>query len=722
MNNMDSDKLLMEAAEIGDAAAVQQFLQKGANVKAVSQYGSTALIKASFRGHAAVVQLLLAAGANVNAINQNGVTPLFEAADRGHSDAVKVLLAAGANINAVSKYRGTPLCVASEGGHAAVVQLLLAAGANVNAVSQYAYPPLHLAAAKGHSDAVQVLLAAGANVNAIGEYGDTPLYVASEGGHAATVQLLVEAGGKAIARPRRKGKYSNSRIDQELDEGLPGALSLSRMTAEDIGRIYEGEDVAFVRHLSISGMYFDKAGNTAGNRFGEAGATVLAGWLHKSPALTIFDLGENEIGDKGLQALAASLGKLTSLTRLNLERNRIGDLGAHALAGCLGALTSLTSLNLCHNQIGDSGAQELADCLGDLASLETLDFGYNQIGDGGAQAVAGKLRKLTSLKNLDFMHCHIGDAGALALAGCLGELPSLKINLEFNQIGDEGLEALRRHKGQVNIERGNCKGWDEGRKRLEAQKTRLVAALRSADFRTAEGIFAAPFPPTVTDALFLACASPETTVKTVDWLIKKGAQVNARGRLQRTPLHEVILEARQGEWEEALPGSPIEKVRLLVAHGADLTAREENDLTPLAMAQYLRKHKAVALLSGTSDRTAWEQAYPVEASYEATSKSLVRGHGPLVRVQYLSHWPKFEIKFHYQDGTCIYSGPRNADYDINFLSLGYVGQGPRYAMHFLHAAGFHLTADEIAGIKAGDSIVLRAGKAAVVSRSWWRFW
>jgi len=45
--------------------------------------------------------------------------------------------------------------------------------------------------------------------------------------------------------------------------------------------------------------------------------------------------------------------------------------------------------------------------------------------------------------------------------------------------------------------------------------------------------------------------------------------------------------------------------------------------------------------------------------------------------------------------------------------LGYVGEGPRYAKHFLSAAGFKLTADEIAAIKSGERIVLLEGKAVI---------
>jgi len=243
---------------------------------------------------------------------------------------------------------------------------------------------------------------------------------------------------------------------------------------------------------------------------------------------------------------------------------------------------------------------------------------------------------------------------------------------------------------------------------------RLIEALEATEFESAEEILRQLAPEFLNRALCAACASTKTKGKAVSWLIQKGADVNARGANLRTPLHEAVDCGSEevGDWNETTAdkdGLP-EKVRILVAHGADLTATEEHGLTPLAMAQYLNKHTAVALLTGTTVKAAWEQAHPVESLYEAMSRQLVRDHGPLERVEYLSHWPGFEIKFYYKDGACVYSGPRTGKHDINFLSLGYVGEGPRYARHFLEAAGFSLSSDEIASVRVGDRIVLRDGR------------
>ncbi len=106
----------------------------------------------------------------------------------------------------------------------------------------------------------------------------------------------------------------------------------------------------------------------------------------------------------------------------------------------------------------------------------------------------------------------------------------------------------------------------------------------------------------------------------------------------------------------------------------------------------------------------------IEDFYADMSKDLIRVHGPLMRVDYITHYPTFAIWFFYKDGTSIYSGQRTGRHDIHFLSLGYVGEGPRYAEQFLAAAGFILTSEEIESIDAGDGIELRGDKPIIVRK------
>ncbi|MET0625374.1 MAG: ankyrin repeat domain-containing protein [Pyrinomonadaceae bacterium] len=73
-DNVKGRTPLMLAAFRGDAAAVVNLLERGADVNARDADGDTALMFAAFRGHGLVVALLLQYGANVYARARNGWT------------------------------------------------------------------------------------------------------------------------------------------------------------------------------------------------------------------------------------------------------------------------------------------------------------------------------------------------------------------------------------------------------------------------------------------------------------------------------------------------------------------------------------------------------------------------------------------------------------------------------------------------------------------------
>jgi ankyrin repeat protein len=73
-DNVKGRTPLMLAAFRGEAAAVLDLLERGADVNARDRDGDTALMFAAFKGHALVVALLLQYGANVYARARNGWT------------------------------------------------------------------------------------------------------------------------------------------------------------------------------------------------------------------------------------------------------------------------------------------------------------------------------------------------------------------------------------------------------------------------------------------------------------------------------------------------------------------------------------------------------------------------------------------------------------------------------------------------------------------------
>ncbi|UCF81439.1 MAG: ankyrin repeat domain-containing protein, partial [Acidobacteriota bacterium] len=95
----DINSDLIEAAEAGDTAKVEQLIEQGADVNAEDKYGITALMFAAKNGQTEIVKALVDAGADVEAKDKYGVTALMAAASGSHTETVKVLIDAGADAN-----------------------------------------------------------------------------------------------------------------------------------------------------------------------------------------------------------------------------------------------------------------------------------------------------------------------------------------------------------------------------------------------------------------------------------------------------------------------------------------------------------------------------------------------------------------------------------------------------------------------------------------------
>lgn len=89
------------------------------------------------------------------------------------------------------------------------------------------------------------------------------------------------------------------------------------------------------------------------------------------------------------------------------------------------------------------GASALAAALDGNELLKKLDLDYNQIGDEGAAALASVLVHMPAMAALEFKGNAIGDKGAKALSTELWQMPQLThLDLERNKIGPSGARAL----------------------------------------------------------------------------------------------------------------------------------------------------------------------------------------------------------------------------------------------------------------------------------------
>ena len=207
---------LLDAARRGDAVAVEELLEAGADVGITAGDGSTALLWASHRDDLDTARRLLDAGAAVDAANDLGATPLWAASQNGSGAMVHLLLGAGADPDLALLSGETPAMVAARAGSADVVGRLAGAGADLDRRGSRGQTALMWAVAQHHADVVGSLLAHGADphvrsdvwsqvmgVPPHGQYGynreiphggNTALLFAARAGDLASARLLVDAG------------------------------------------------------------------------------------------------------------------------------------------------------------------------------------------------------------------------------------------------------------------------------------------------------------------------------------------------------------------------------------------------------------------------------------------------------------------------------------------------------------------------------------------------
>jgi ankyrin repeat protein len=209
---------LMLAAAFGSADAVQALIASGADVKAVSNSGVTALHWSV--GDVKKVRLLLDGGADVNVRSQLGRTPLLVAAStNGTAETVGLLLEKGADVNAADSTGVTPLIAAATVGDATVPTLLLARGADANARANVGQAATALmgAAYNGNAELTRLLLARKVELDVVSadrtgtvkngpvRFGNvTALHMATMSGSAEVVKLLLDAGA-AVDTPDVRG-------------------------------------------------------------------------------------------------------------------------------------------------------------------------------------------------------------------------------------------------------------------------------------------------------------------------------------------------------------------------------------------------------------------------------------------------------------------------------------------------------------------------------------
>jgi len=222
-----------------DPAKTRLLLDAGADVNAVSQLGRTPLlVAASVSVGADVVRQLLAKDADVNVADTSGVTPLIAAANADNREVADILLARGADVHARAKtgQPSTALMAAAINGNVALVRTLLSRKTDVTIVSadrtanvkngpvRYGtITALHAAVTGGSLDVIELLLKAGASVDAMDARGMTPLMwaIATDRSNPRIVRLLLAHHADA----RLHSPSGESAIDWARTFNSPAVMS-----------------------------------------------------------------------------------------------------------------------------------------------------------------------------------------------------------------------------------------------------------------------------------------------------------------------------------------------------------------------------------------------------------------------------------------------------------------------------------------------------------------
>jgi ankyrin repeat protein len=189
------------ATALGDTNQARLLLSADKNVIQVrDRDGQTPLHWAVMTDQLPLTAFWLQAGVSPAATNFAGQTALHVAAGKNLVEHVKLLLATRTPVDVRDTNGWTPLDVATHAKQTEAIRLLLSDKAIVPPADRAIATPLHDTAAGGNLAALAALTEATNNLEARNELGLTPLQVAVLNGHLGEAALLVDRGANVNVR------------------------------------------------------------------------------------------------------------------------------------------------------------------------------------------------------------------------------------------------------------------------------------------------------------------------------------------------------------------------------------------------------------------------------------------------------------------------------------------------------------------------------------------
>ena len=544
---------------------------EGADVAARDPGGHTVLHHAAVYADTSVIALLLGAGADAGARSHNGTTVLHIAASTGNTAVATALLARGADVNTTDNGGSTPLHLAARNGNLATVHALLEAGADVNVTDAYG-TPLHVPrTSESRLAIVDALLEAGMDVNTVEEEYGGALLMESFGGlwEGISAQLalrFLRAGADPDARNRSGGTV--------LHEAFQSGPDIYRMLLD------AGANPGLVDAWGKSPLHL-----VAGSR--ESGVIPM---LVRAGADVDLLNGDGEAPlHVAIQHYMENVARVAELLETGADpspRTKEGDTPLHLAAGAApwpdSSIVSVVEILVAAgadvnalNERGESpvvlawlaGRSAVVDQLVAMGAepvepvAEPVTPGAEPAAPGAEPAAPGRVGELQTLL-CDWSAGDYANRGspfvfpAESVAGCLAAGTSLEVPDLYGQpplfwlpAGNPEVFALLLETGVDVRERD-----DSGNTPLHASGFAVARALVEAG--------ADPNAKGWQDRTPLHVAAERGAIDVLSFLVQAGADANARADGGQTPLHLAL-------------NSPVAAIRLLEL-GADPALRDDS--------------------------------------------------------------------------------------------------------------------------------------------------
>eukprot|EP01024_Parvocaulis_polyphysoides_P009308 TRINITY_DN1289_c0_g1_i3.p1 TRINITY_DN1289_c0_g1~~TRINITY_DN1289_c0_g1_i3.p1 ORF type:complete len:537 (-),score=89.07 TRINITY_DN1289_c0_g1_i3:194-1783(-) len=273
---------------------------------------------------------------------------------------------------------------------------------------------------------------------------------------------------------------------RQFKPALQALVNLQELQAQNIG--CSVETCTAMSELIASNQL--RSLTVTNNMMGDEGASALIPLIQRNRDLTSFVMVSTRVQEEGLRAILNAFSACPNLRRFEIGDNCLTSEGADDLFEFLKSHTKLQVLNVIYNSLEDEGVSslvravregylkelkeiriraeeelsesvfiQLVAALASCEKLEILDFGENCLENKRAIILCKALEKCKGpLRVLDLSENMIGRIGARAIVQLAIELRQKgnsqldKLNLNQNQISDEGVEELIQMLKEANIE------------------------------------------------------------------------------------------------------------------------------------------------------------------------------------------------------------------------------------------------------------------------------